>query len=67
VGPVDDDGGQDPSLGGLRAAAVEGGGGVEGSGWGKFPTEDVKEYVLFASNFECGFNLPVGDFFRGLL
>jgi hypothetical protein len=34
---------------------------------GEFPTEDVKEQVIFASYFERGFNLPVGDFFRGLL
>jgi hypothetical protein len=33
----------------------------------EFPTEDVKEQVIFASYFECGFNLPMGDFFRGLL
>jgi hypothetical protein len=33
----------------------------------KFPTEDVKEQVIFASFFERGFNLPVGDFFRSLL
>jgi hypothetical protein len=33
----------------------------------EFPTEDVKEQVVFASFFECGFNLPMGDFFRGLL
>jgi hypothetical protein len=32
-----------------------------------FPSEDVKEQVVFASFFERGFNLPVGDFFRGLL
>jgi hypothetical protein len=32
----------------------------------QFPSEDVKEQVVFAS-FECGFNLPAGDFFRGLL
>jgi hypothetical protein len=32
-----------------------------------FPTEDVKEQVVFASFFERGFNLLVGDFFRGLL
>jgi hypothetical protein len=43
VGPVDDDGGQDPSLGGPRAAPAEGGGEVEGGSWGEFPTEDVKE------------------------
>jgi hypothetical protein len=33
----------------------------------EFPSEDVKEQVIFASFFECGFNLPAGDFFRGLL
>jgi hypothetical protein len=33
----------------------------------QFPSEDVKEQVVFASFFECGFNLPVGDFFCGLL
>jgi hypothetical protein len=33
----------------------------------EFPTEDVKERVIFASFFEHGFNLPTGDFFRGLL
>jgi hypothetical protein len=33
----------------------------------EFPTEDVKEQVVFASYFERRFNLPVGDFFRGLL
>jgi hypothetical protein len=33
----------------------------------EFPTEDVKEQVIFASYFERGFNLSVGDFFRGLL
>jgi hypothetical protein len=33
----------------------------------EFPTEDVKEHVVFVSFFERGFNLPVGDFFRGLL
>jgi hypothetical protein len=32
-----------------------------------FLTEDVKEQVVFASFFERGFNLPVEDFFRGLL
>jgi hypothetical protein len=32
----------------------------------EFPSEDVKEQVVFAS-FERGFNLPAGDFFRGLL
>jgi hypothetical protein len=33
----------------------------------EFPTEDVKEQVIFASFLECGFNLPTGDFFQGLL
>jgi hypothetical protein len=33
----------------------------------EFPTKDVKEQVVFASYFERGFNLPVGDFFHGLL
>jgi hypothetical protein len=33
----------------------------------QFPSEDVKEQVVFASFFEHGFNLPVGDFFLGLL
>jgi hypothetical protein len=33
----------------------------------EFPTEDVKEQVVFVSFFERGFNLPVGDFFRSLL
>jgi hypothetical protein len=33
----------------------------------EFPSEDVKEQVVFASSFERGFNLSVGDFFRGLL
>jgi hypothetical protein len=67
MGPVDDDGGQDPGFGRPRllqpkeevewkAAVVE-----------EFPTEDVKEQVVFASYFERGFNLHVGDFFRGLL
>jgi hypothetical protein len=32
-----------------------------------FPSEDVKEQVIFASFFERSFNLPAGDFFRGLL
>jgi hypothetical protein len=32
----------------------------------QFPSEDVKEQVVFAS-FKRGFNLPAGDFFRGLL
>jgi hypothetical protein len=33
----------------------------------EFPSEDVKEQVVFASFFERGFNLPVGDFFRDLM
>jgi hypothetical protein len=33
----------------------------------QFPSEDIKEQVVFASFFEHGFNLPVGNFFRGLL
>jgi hypothetical protein len=33
----------------------------------QFPSEDVKEQVVFASFFECSFNLPVGDFFCCLL
>jgi hypothetical protein len=32
-----------------------------------FPTEDEKELVVFGSFFERGFNIPAGDFFRGLL
>jgi hypothetical protein len=32
-----------------------------------FPSEDVKEQVIFGSFFERGFNLPAGDFFHGLL
>jgi hypothetical protein len=32
-----------------------------------FPSEDVKEQVVFASFFERGFNHPAGDFFHGLL
>jgi hypothetical protein len=33
----------------------------------EFPSEDVKEQVVFASFFERSFNLLAGDFFRGLL
>jgi hypothetical protein len=33
----------------------------------QFPSEDVKEQVVFASFFEHGFNLPAGVFFYGLL
>jgi hypothetical protein len=33
----------------------------------QFPSEDVKERVVFASFFERSFNLPVGDFFCSLL
>ena len=32
-----------------------------------FPSEDDKEQVIFASYFERKFNIPTGDFFRGLL
>jgi hypothetical protein len=32
-----------------------------------FPTEDVKEQVVFSSYFERGFNLLADDFFRSLL
>jgi hypothetical protein len=32
-----------------------------------FPSEDVKEQVIFASFFERDFNLLAGDFFHGLL
>jgi hypothetical protein len=28
-----------------------------------FPTEDVKEQVVFGSFFKRGFNIPAGDFF----
>jgi hypothetical protein len=33
----------------------------------EFPSEDVKEQVIFASFLERGFNLTAGDFFRGLM
>jgi hypothetical protein len=33
----------------------------------EFQSEVVKEQVIFGSFFKCGFNLPAGDFFRGLL
>jgi hypothetical protein len=33
----------------------------------QFPSEDIKEQVVLTSFFERGFNLPAGDFFRGLL
>jgi hypothetical protein len=33
----------------------------------EFPSEDIKEQDIFASFFERGFNLPAGDFLRGLL
>jgi hypothetical protein len=33
----------------------------------EIPSEDVKEQVIFASFFKRDFNLPAGDFFRGLL
>jgi hypothetical protein len=40
---------------------------VEGCRWEQFPSEDVKEQVVFDSFFERGFNLLAGDFFHGLL
>jgi hypothetical protein len=33
----------------------------------EFPSEDIKEQVVFGSFFERGFNLATGDFFRSLL
>jgi hypothetical protein len=33
----------------------------------EFRSKDVKEQVVFGSFFERSFNLPAGDFFRGLL
>jgi hypothetical protein len=33
----------------------------------EFPSEDVKQQVIFAFFFEHGFSLPAGDFFRGLM
>jgi hypothetical protein len=33
----------------------------------EFPSEDVKEQVVFAYFFKRGFNHQAGDFFRGLL
>jgi hypothetical protein len=33
----------------------------------EFPSEHIKEQVVFASFFERSFNLPTGEFFRGLL
>jgi hypothetical protein len=33
----------------------------------EFPSENIKEQVVFGSFFQCGFSLPAGDFFRGLL
>jgi hypothetical protein len=32
-----------------------------------FPMEDDKEQFVFGAFFERGFNIPAGDFFRGLL
>jgi hypothetical protein len=67
VGPVDDDEAKIKTLvecGLLRPKAeVE----WRATAGEQFPSEDVKEQVVFSSFFECGFNLPVGDFFRGLL
>jgi hypothetical protein len=33
----------------------------------EFPTKVVKEQIVFTSYFECGFNVPAGDFFCGLV
>jgi hypothetical protein len=43
------------------------GGGVEGAHCEAFPMEDNKEQVIFAPFFERDFNMPAGEFFRGLL
>jgi hypothetical protein len=63
MGAFDNDGGEDSSLGGpwLLRPKVE----VEWSAptGDAFPTEDVKEQVVFGSFFERGFNIPAGDFF----
>jgi hypothetical protein len=67
VGAVDDDGGQDPIIGGPWAAEAEGGGGVEGGGAKGFPDRGREVAVVFASYFKRDFNLPTGDVFRGLL
>lgn len=32
-----------------------------------FPSKDTTKMVVFAPFFECGFGIPCGDFFRGLL
>jgi hypothetical protein len=40
---------------------------VEGRRRGAVSERGLKEQVIFTSFFERGFNLPVGDFFRGLL
>jgi hypothetical protein len=67
VGPVDDDGGKIQALvdRGLLQPKVE----LEwkAAAGEEFPTEDVKEQVVFTSFFERGFNLPVGDFFPWLV
>jgi hypothetical protein len=67
VGLVDDDRGKDPGLvdrGLLRPKAeVE----WRAAAGEQFPIEDVKEQVVFTSFYERGFNLPAGDFIRGLL
>jgi hypothetical protein len=67
VGPIDYDRVKDPSAGGLRATPAEGEVEWRAAAVEEFPSEDVKEKVIFASFFERGFNLPAGDFFRGLL
>jgi hypothetical protein len=65
VGAVDDDQDQDPVLGGPRAAEPKADVEWKAVVGEEFPTEDVKELVVFA--LERSFNLPAGDFFRGLL
>jgi hypothetical protein len=65
---VDDDGSQDPVVAVdrrlLRPKVEVEWKAVVGE---EIPTEDVKEQGVFMSYFEHGFNLLVGDFFRGLL
>jgi hypothetical protein len=67
VGSVDDDRDEDPSFGGPRLLRPKEEVEWKATVWEGFPTEDIKEQVVFASFFERGFNLPVGDFFCGLL
>jgi hypothetical protein len=67
VGPIDDDRGQDPGVGRPGAAAAETEVEWRAAAGEDFPSEDVKEHVVFDSFFERGFKLPVGDFFHSLL